>query len=160
MVSTSRQFDALCAAIDRPDLVIDERFATSRAREANGDALFAEIAAWTRQRTKHEVMQYLGPRGVPCSAILDSHDLWEDEHLRARGAITRIEHPTRGAWDLLSPPFHMEDSHVGLAPSPLLGEHTDEVLTAELGLDPAELARLARAGVTARPEAPVAVGDG
>jgi formyl-CoA transferase len=151
MISTSRQYDALCTAIDRPDLAIDERFATTRAREVNGDALFEEIAAWTRRRTKYEVMRYLGSRGVPCSALLDSHDLWRDEHLRARGAVTRINHPTRGEQDMLAPPFRMEDSHVAMAPAPLLGEHTDEVLAAELGLDQSELARLAEAGVTAKP---------
>jgi formyl-CoA transferase len=161
MCSTSRQYDALCTAIDRPDLVVDERFATTRARAANGDALFEEIAAWTRRRTKYEAMRYLGARGVPCSAMLDSRDIWEDEHLRARGAITRVEHPTRGAWDLLSPPFRMTDSRVAMAPSPLLGQHTDEVLAAELGLDQAELARLARAGVTApATAAEAAAGDG
>jgi len=151
MISTSRQYDALCTAIDRPDLAIDERFATTRAREVHGDALFEEIAAWTRRRTKYDVMRYLGSRGVPCSALLDSRDLWQDEHLRARGAVTRMAHPTRGEQDMLAPPFHMEDSHVAMAPAPLLGQHTGEVLAAELGLDESELARLAEAGVTEQP---------
>ena len=156
MCSTSRQADALFVAIDRPDLLVDDRFSTTEARARNGDALFEEIAAWTRQRLKYEAMHYLAERGVPCSALLDSADLWQDPNLRARGAITRLDHPVRGEWDLLSPPFHMSNSPTAMRRAPLLGEDTAEVLSAELGLSDAEIARLAEEGVTARPAAQAA----
>jgi formyl-CoA transferase len=159
MVATTRQWDALCTAIGRPDLAVDERFATPAARRANGDALFEEIAAWTRQRTKYEAMEYLGARGVPAGAVLDSTDIFRDRHLRARGAITEVVHPVRGAWEFLSPPFRMSASFVPMQPAPLLGQHTEEVLREELGLDDAALARLAAEGVTAPARQGVAADD-
>jgi crotonobetainyl-CoA:carnitine CoA-transferase CaiB-like acyl-CoA transferase len=71
-------WDALITAIDRPELGPDPRFATTRDRHQNGDALHEEIAAWTRQRTKFEAMEYLASRGVPCSAVYDSEDILND----------------------------------------------------------------------------------
>ncbi|MFN8558757.1 MAG: CoA transferase [Dehalococcoidia bacterium] len=159
MIVTSRHYDALCAAIDRPDLVVDERFARLRDRRHHADALFEEIATWTRQRTKYEAMEFLGARGVPAGAVLTSDDLLSDRHMVARGAVTRLNHPTRGAWDFLSPPFHMSRSPAPMRRAPLLGEHTAAVLAAELGLGAAELERLARTGVTATADEPAAAAD-
>ena len=149
MVNTSRFWDALCIAIGRPDLAADERFSTPEARRENVEDLYPVITAWTRQRTKWEAMEELSSHGVPSGAVFDSQDLFEHPHLLARGAVSTIDHPVRGTWQLLSPPFHMTKSCVPLARAPLLGEHTDEVLTAELGLDAATLADLAAQCVTA-----------
>jgi formyl-CoA transferase len=147
MIVTTRMWDALCTAIDRPDLAVDERFATPQARARNHEALYQEIAAWTRQRTKWEAMEWLGARGAPASAVYDTEDLLHDKHLQARGAITTVHHPERGDWDFLSPPFYMSKSKVEMTPAPLLGQHTEEVLRAELGLSEAALARLEAQGV-------------
>ncbi len=159
MIVTTRMWDALCTAIDRPDLAVDERFATPQARREHADELYEEIAAWTRQRTKYEAMEWLGERGVPASAVLDTEDLLHDRHLRERGAITTVIHPQRGAWDFLSPPFRMSASNVPMQPAPLLGQHTAEVLREELGMDEAELARLAATGITERMREGVAADD-
>ena len=159
MCNTTRMWDSLCVAIDRPDLTVDECFATQLARRDHADELSEIISAWTRQRTKYEAMEHLGAHGVPVSAVLDSNDLlFNDRHLQERGAVTTVVHPERGAWEFLSPPFRMSDSHVPMEPAPLLGQHTAEVLEAELGLDGAELARLAQLGITqpSREHAPAA----
>lgn len=148
MVNSSRFWDALCIAIERPDLASDERFATPRSRFQHMHELYPLLAGWTRAHTKWEAMEHLGSHGVPCAAVFDSVDLFQHPHLQARGAVTTIEHPVRGSWQLLSPPFHMTKSQVPLERAPLLGEHTDEVLTAELGLDASDLARFAEMGVT------------
>ena len=148
MVVTTRMWDSMCAAIDRPDLADDPRFATVQDRLANGDALFEAIAAWTRQRTKYEAMEYLGARGVPCGAVLDTADLYQDRHLHARGAIRTVEHPVRGPQQFIAPPFRMSGSDVPFVPAPLLGEHTDAVLATELSIAPDDLAKMSDAGIT------------
>lgn len=135
MISTTRQFDALSTAIGRPDLSADPRFATTEGRTEHGDALWEEIAAWMRQRTKYQAMEELGAAGVPCAAVLDSTDLLSDRHLRERGMIATMQHPTRGEWKFPAPPIRLSDSRVEMAPSPLLGQHSAEVLAQELGFD-------------------------
>ena len=81
---TAQHWDALCLAIERPDLITDPRFESGEARAENGPALFDEIAVWTRKHTKQEVMARLGAAGVPCSAVLDTVDLHDDPHLLSR----------------------------------------------------------------------------
>ena len=147
MAVTTRKWDALCIAIDRPELAADERFATPDARLANQDLLYGEVAAWTRERTKYEAMAQLAGHGVPCGAVQDTAELLADRHLRARGAMVQVEHPARGRADFLAPPFRMSGSQIPLRPAPLLGQDTAAVLMQELGLDGAELARLTAAGV-------------
>ena len=148
-VNTSRFWDALCIAIDRPELAADERFATPKLRLTNRDELQALVTDWTQRHTKWDAMEHLGRHGLPAGAVFDTQDLFEHPHLLARGMVSTIEHPTRGTWKMLSPPFHMSKSRVAMTPAPLLGEHTDEVLASELGLDQGALARLSEAGVTA-----------
>ena len=149
VVLTSDQWDLLCAAISRPDLVMDPRFENDRVRRDHGDALHAEIAAWTRQRTKYEAMHELAEVGVPCTAVLDTRDFWTDPHLKARGLIQQVEHPAYGTVELMRNPLRLSDSEVALAPSPLLGQHTHEVLRADLGLSEEAIAALQECGAIA-----------
>lgn len=147
MVVTSRMWDSLLAAIDRPDIATDPRFADYSARMQHQDELYEEIAKWTRQRSKMEAMEWLGARGVPCSATYDSEDILHDRHLRERNMIRTIHHPVRGDWEMLGPPVHLSASDVEMVRAPLLGEHTVDVLESELGLAAAELHALGAAGV-------------
>jgi formyl-CoA transferase len=144
---TARHWDQLCLAIERPDLVVDPRFETGMGRLENSAALYEEVAGWTRQRTKHEVMEHLGAAGVPCSANLDTRDLFHDPHLVERDFVKTLDHPVHGAVPLLGFAPRMSESEVPLEPAPLLGEHTDEVLSKELGLTQGELQALRDAGV-------------
>ncbi len=143
MVVTDRMWDDLILAIDRPDLAADERFDSWLARSQNADALEAEIGAWSRQRTKWEAMEYLGKRSVPVSAVYDSNDIFDNPHLEARGAIVTHDHATRGPIRLPANPVRLSRSDVKVRPAPLLGQHTAEVLEAELGLTPDAFAALA-----------------
>jgi formyl-CoA transferase len=147
MIVTSRMWDALITAIDMPELGLDPRFATVRDRHAHGDELWERIASWTRQRTKFEAMEHLAAASVPCSAVFDTEDLLTNHHLRARDMVRTVQHPTVGEFQLIAPPIHMSDSQVELRAAPLLGEHTAEVLAAELGLGPAQLEDFAARGV-------------
>ncbi|MFN0145649.1 MAG: CaiB/BaiF CoA transferase family protein [Dehalococcoidia bacterium] len=147
MCVTDRMWDSLVMAIDRPDLAADERFDSWPARAANAAALIEEISKWTRQRTKFEAMEHLGARDVPSSATYDTNDIFDDKHLKARGAIITIDHPERGAVRLPGPVVRLSNSDVKVVAAPLLGQHTAEVLGAELGMDAAKVQGLAAAGV-------------
>jgi formyl-CoA transferase len=147
MVVTTRMWDTLCAAIGRPDLVTDPRFETGPARIEHADELHAEIAQWTRQRTKYEAMRELAEAGVPCSAVLDTLDLFTDPHLVERGLVQTIPHPTAGEVKVMGSPLRMSASNVPLRAAPLHGEHTAEVLATDLGLDSAAIAALQERGV-------------
>jgi len=144
---TTQMWDALCTTIGRPDMVNDERYCTAEARVANVDDVYAQISAWTTQHEKREAMRLLGAAGVPCSYVFDTMDLFEDEHLKERGLVQTVQHPVAGPVQLMRPAMIMP----GLEPigrSPLLGEHTDEVLSEFLGLDATALDALATEGVT------------
>jgi NAD(P)-dependent dehydrogenase (short-subunit alcohol dehydrogenase family) len=82
---TQRHWDALCLAIERPDLVVDPRFETGENRMENGEALRQQVELWTEKMEKHEAMHTLCKAGVPSSAILDTQELYTDPHLVERG---------------------------------------------------------------------------
>ncbi len=147
MVVTDRMWDDLIMAIDRPDLAADERFNTWLARSQNAEVLEAEIGAWSSQRTKWEAMEYLGARNVPVSATYDTNDIFDDRHLKERGMIVTFDHPERGATRLPGMPVRLSNSDVTPVAAPLLGQHTTEVLAAELGLGAGEVEALASRGV-------------
>jgi formyl-CoA transferase len=149
MAGTPRMWEALCKVIDRLDLLEDERFATASGRREHKDVLHAEIADWCRTMTKHEAMTLLAEAGIAASAVMDSHDVFTDPHLTARGFVQHVEHPVHGPVLALDKPFRLEKSDVPLRPAPVLGADTDAVLGAELGLGPDDLAALRAAGVIA-----------
>ena len=119
---TSQMWDSLCTAIERPDMIHDERYCTAEARVAHIDEVYEQISAWTTQHDKREAMRLLGSAGVPCSYVFDTLDLFTDEHLVARKLVQEVEHPVAGTVQLMRPAIMMP----GLEPlerSPLLGEH-------------------------------------
>ena len=146
-VATSRMLDAVFTAIGKPELLDDPRFATTPARRENGDLLYEEVKEWTLQHTKQEAMDILGAAGVPCSAIYDTEDLFNDVHLNERNMVREIEHPAHGKVTMLAPPIHLSNSEVEMVRAPLLGEHTGQVLRKELGLSESEIDSLAESGV-------------
>lgn len=144
---TAGHWDALCMAIERPDLIVDPRFDTGENREANGGELFEEVACWTRQHDKHEVMRRLGEAGVPCSAVIDTRELYHDPHLLERDFVKTVEHRDLGEVRLLGFPTRMSESSVQIKRAPYLGEHTDQVLAEDLFLDSETLGKLREIGV-------------
>ena len=144
---TDGHWDALCKAMDRVDLRTDPRFYSPRWRLQNAGALREEVGAWTRERTKYEAMEAIAGAGVPCSACLDTADLHRDPHLAARGFIHELELPVHGRVRMLGFAPGPPASRGVLKRPPRLGEHTGEVLAAELDLSDAELEALHDAGV-------------
>ena len=146
-VPTRHMLDTLFATIGRPELSVDERFGTDEARQTWGDELWEIVAEWTRPRTKYEVMEALGPVGVPCGAVLDSADILADRHLRERHSIRTMHHPVRGDWELAGTPVRLSASPIEYKASPLLGQHSEEILAQMLNLGPDEVRALRKGGV-------------
>ena len=142
---TTPHIDKLFMAIDRPDLIVDERFDDFMKRLERTDELHAEVEKWTLQRTKHEVMKILGEAAVPCSATMDTAELYDDPHLNERGFIKTLPHPKLGDVRMLGFPTRMSANAVEMTPPPELGQHTDAVLSKELGLDASALVDLRNA---------------
>ena len=153
IATTTRMWDSLCVAIDRPDLVIDPRFENEWDRRDNADELKVEIAAWTMQRTKWEAMDQLGELGVPAGAVLDTHDLFNNPHFEERGFVHTLDHPEHGKIRLLGWAPRLSRSHVPMRRAPFLGEHTGEVLGDDLGLGATEMQALEAAGIVGVPPA-------
>ena len=147
MTVTARHWDSLCMTLEREDLIVDPRFKTSESRLQNSEALFEVISKWTRERTKQDIMALLGEAGVPCGANLDTKDLFEDPHLLARDFVKEVEHPKHGNVRLLGFAPRLSGSEVPIQAAPLHGEHTADVLAAELNLADAEIASLRESGI-------------
>ncbi|MBX6374995.1 MAG: formyl-CoA transferase [Acetobacteraceae bacterium] len=142
-----QMWPAVLAVMDRRDLAEDPRFKTPEARWENREALDAIIGEWTRQRSKHEVMRLMGEAGVPCGACLDTGEVLNDPHLRAREMIVDLEYPTRGAFQTVGCPIKLSDSPVEVTRPPLLGEHSEAVLREFCGVTPEEVQQLRERGV-------------
>jgi formyl-CoA transferase len=140
--SLPRMWDALLGVIGREDLLGDPNYSDPQWRYDHADEVNRMIEGWTSRRTKFEVMQLLGAAGVLAGATLNAVDLHQDEHLRQRGMITDIEHPTRGAITLPGCPIQLADSPVEVTTAPLLGEHNAEVYREFFGYGEEDLARL------------------
>ena len=142
------EWNALCRAMDRPELTTDGRFATVEARKQNEDALEAEVTAWTSGLHRWEITRALQAAGVAAFPAMTSKDLVEDAHLRGRGIFVELEHPEVGVRTHVGIPWQMSGTPCAVEqPAPLLGQHTDEVLRDVLRVSEAEAAGLRERGV-------------
>jgi formyl-CoA transferase len=146
-LATVEMWRTLTKILGRPALGDDPRYADRRDRVQFADEIDAMIEAWTEQRTKHEVLETLAGAGIPCGAVLDSTEVLADPHLRARGMIVDLAHPTRGAYPMPGNPVRLSDSPTEVVRAPLLGEHNAEVYGTMLGYGDEELEALRRDGV-------------
>jgi formyl-CoA transferase len=123
----------------REELIDDPEWATPEARLPKLDQCFAIIEEWTKTKDKFEVMALLNERNVPCGPILSMKELAEEPSLRATGTVVEVDHPTRGKYLTVGQPIKLSDSPAEVKRSPLLGEHTDEILSEVLGLSQDEI---------------------
>jgi len=137
----------LLKIMGREDLIDDPRYSTNEARLRHKAEVTGIIEGWTMRHTKHEVMRLLGEAGIPCGACLNAEDIHSDPHLLEREMIVTVEHPQRGNFTFPGSPIKMSDSPPEVKASPLLGQHTDEVLKKVLGYDGDRIQRLREAGV-------------
>jgi crotonobetainyl-CoA:carnitine CoA-transferase CaiB-like acyl-CoA transferase len=144
-VGTDEQWKKFCALAELPE---DARFATNRQRVTNYDELRPFVAA----RLRHEPRQYwidrLGEAGVPCGSVRNFEELFADPQVAAREMVAQLQHPTIGAMRALGIPVKLSDTPGGItSPPPRLGEHTDAVLTRDLGFDAEAIAGFRAQGV-------------
>jgi len=147
-VYTSRtnpvHWQRLLEVIGRKDLIGDPRFDTAAARLKYEPEVDAMIAAWTRQHDKREAMRVLGGAGVPAGAIFDTMELTEEADFERRGIMQTMEHPIAGPFKMPGWPVRLGGRTPDVKPSPLLGQHTSEVLSEWLGLHADQIDQLGK----------------
>jgi crotonobetainyl-CoA:carnitine CoA-transferase CaiB-like acyl-CoA transferase len=137
----------LVKAIGREDLIGDARYDTGPARGERAAEVDEIIAAWTRQHTKEECMKIIGEAGVPAGAVFDTLELMQDPSLAERGIMQTIDHPTTGTVKMPAWPVRFDGVPPKVKPSPLLGQHNQEVLTGWLGMSGGEVDALKQEGI-------------
>ena len=136
------------AAMGRPELGRDARFASAAARKQNEDALEALVTEWTGARTAEDAAEILQQARVPAAVSMHSRDIAEDPHLAASDFFVRQPHPEVGTMLHLGVPWHMSDTPCAVRrAAPCLGEHTDDVLQRVVGYDAERVAALRARGI-------------
>jgi formyl-CoA transferase len=136
----------ICDVIGEPDWKTKEGYATPPERLDKLNEIFGRIEEWTMTRTKFEVMDTCNPHDIPVGPILSMKEIAEDEGLFATGTMVRVDHPERGEYLSVGCPIKLSDSAVTVERSPLLGEHTTEILSDVLGYSGDELERVISSG--------------
>jgi formyl-CoA transferase len=134
-------WEAICKVIGREEWLTDPRYSTPKGRLPHLMEIFGKIEEWTKTKTKFEAMDILNKYDIPCGPILSMKEIAEEPSLRKTGTVVEVDHPTRGKYLTVGNPIKMSDSPTEVTPSPLLGEHTDEVLK-ELGYNPGDIEAL------------------
>jgi len=144
--ASMEMWKALVRVLGRSELGDDPRFKSPRSRAQQQEEIDAMVEAWTEKRTKHEAMETLGAVGVPCGAVLDTAELLADPSLAERGMMVSMDHPKRGRVTFPGNPVRLSASPTTVTPSPLLGEHNEEIYGG-LGCTAEEISALKRDGV-------------
>ncbi|QFT99118.1 Formyl-coenzyme A transferase [Roseovarius sp. THAF8] len=150
-ITQAAVWEQICDVIGRPEWKTQEGYATPPERLDKLNEIFGAIEEWTMTKTKFEVMDICNPLNIPVGPILSTKELIEDEGLRATGTIVDVDHPKRGKYASVGCPIKLSDSPVEVTRSPLLGEHTVEILRDVLGYDGDELQAVLDSGAVGDP---------
>jgi formyl-CoA transferase len=134
-----------------PNLAAEPKFAKIGDRRQHQAEMWEIIGEFALKYTKREFMEILNPLDVPCGPIMSTEDLANDEHVRGRDMWVELDHPQRGKWWNVGMPIKLSASPAVIRRSPMLGEHTDEVLKQVLGYDDAKVNALKTAGALSAP---------
>jgi formyl-CoA transferase len=136
----------ICDLIGKPEWKTDPDYATPNARLPRLKHIFGTIEQWTMTQTKFEVMNKCNAVDIPVGPILSMKEIAEEPSLRATGTVVEVDHPTRGKYLTVGNPIKLSDSPCDVQRSPLLGEHTEEILSKVLGYSAAEVAEIKGSG--------------
>jgi formyl-CoA transferase len=125
----------LLGVLGRQDLIDDPRFATPELRTEREAEVDAIVTEWTRKHDKHEAMRLIGSAGIPAGAVLDTKELVEDQSFYDRGVMQVMDHPVIKGYQMPTWPVRHDGAPPTVKASPLLGEHSAQVLESWLGLD-------------------------
>jgi formyl-CoA transferase len=139
-------WEAICDVIGKPDWKTDPEYAKPPARLPKLKQIFDTIEQWCMTKTKFEAMDILNKYDIPCGPILSMKEIAEEQSLRDTGTVVEVDHPTRGKYLTVGNPIKMSDSISEVTRSPLLGEHTDEILRDVLRFDEARIAEVKASG--------------
>ena len=148
VAGSDANFGRLCAAMDRPDLAADTRFATLAERAARGDEINGIVAAWTSSLSAEEITTRCVAHDVPVGTAYSAADIFADPHMQARGDLVAVDDPVIGPVRQQAP-FPRLGRRPATVPegAPRLGQHNREVWCDLLGLSEDELADLTERGV-------------
>lgn len=141
-------WEKICDVIGEPGWKTDPNYAKPPARLPRLNEIFGRIEAWTMTKTKFEAMDILNEYDIPCGPILSMKEIAEEKSLRETGTVVEVDHPKRGKYLSVGNPIKLSNSPSEVRRSPLLGEHTDEVLRDVLKLDEARIAAIVESGAT------------
>ncbi len=145
---------AICDLIGKPEWKTDPDFATPPARLPHLRKIFDTIEEWTKTMTKFEVMEVCNKHDIPVGPILSMKEIAEEQSLRATGTVVEVDHPGRGKYLTVGNPIKLSDSPPDVRRSPLLGEHTEEILGKVLGYSEKEIGEIKLSGAITPPEKP------
>ena len=150
-ITQAAVWEKVCNVIGEPEWKTKPGYATPPERLDKLNEIFERIEQWTMTKTKFEVMDICNPLDIPVGPILSMKEIMEDDGLRATGTIVDVDHPERGRYVTVGCPIKLSDSPVEVERSPLLGEHTLEILSQVLGFGGEDLERIVGSGAVGQP---------
>ncbi len=139
-ITQAAVWPAICKVIGKDEWIEDPEYATPDARLDKLEHIFDTIEGWTKTKDKFDAMAILNPLNIPCGPILSMKEIAEEPSLRATGTVVEVDHPERGKYLTVGNPVKLSDSPSDVQRSPLLGEHTGEILKDVLGFSDEEVA--------------------
>ena len=139
-------WDQVCDVIGEPDWKAKDGYAKPTDRLDKLNEIFERIEQWTMTKTKFEVMDVCNPLDIPVGPILSMKEIAEDEGLYATGTLVKVDHPERGEYISVGCPIKLSASPAKVTRSPLLGEHTAEILSEVLGYSADEMNEIIASG--------------
>jgi formyl-CoA transferase len=146
-------WEQICDVIGKPEWKTDPDYAKPAARLPKLRHIFNTIEQWTMTKTKFEVMDILNKYDIPCGPILSMKEIAEEPSLRKTGTVVEVDHPKRGKYLSVGNPIKLSDSPTEVKRSPLLGEHTEEILRDVLNFNESQIREVKAAGALEEPPA-------
>ncbi|WAC28986.1 MULTISPECIES: formyl-CoA transferase [unclassified Ancylobacter] len=131
----------ICKALGKPEWIDDPAYNTAEARQDKIFDIFAFIESWLADKTKFEAIDILRKFDIPCAPVLSMKEIANDPSLRKSGTVVEVDHPKLGKYLTVGSPIKFSDVEVEITASPLLGQHTNEVL-ADLGYSQEEISAM------------------